>query len=236
MHATKLPAWQHPDARVTEGERLIKDVYEAIRASDKWSETLFVITYDEHGGFYDHVAPPATVAPDGNAADNFAFDRLGVRVPTIAISPWTKKGVVYNEGEPATNEFDHASLIRTANEIFGVDEFMTARDAWSKSFAGVVTGEMRTDCIEKLPEIPGLLDEEGVKLEIEKQKLKDINEHLEGQLLMFCKMHYEEEFEEGVVCESGKAATVNQHEATQWILKEQANMFENWKSAKAKVE
>jgi phospholipase C len=55
---TKLPSWQHPDASVLEGEKLIKQVYEAIRSSPVWEETLFIITYDEHGGFYDHVNPP----------------------------------------------------------------------------------------------------------------------------------------------------------------------------------
>jgi phospholipase C len=50
----QVPTWQHPDASVMEGERLIKNVYEALRASPMWSETAFIITYDEHGGFYDH--------------------------------------------------------------------------------------------------------------------------------------------------------------------------------------
>lgn len=116
------------------GEELIKEVYEAIRADPLWNETLFVITYDEHGGYYDHVNPPATVSPDGIDADNgFKFDKLGVRVPTIAISPWTARGVVYNGGEPSTSEFDHTSLIRTANEIFELSGFLTARDEVRRS-------------------------------------------------------------------------------------------------------
>ncbi len=73
---------------------MIKKVYEALRAGPKWEETLFIITYDEHGGFYDHVVPPHHGIPgNGEVASNgFTFDQLGIRIPTIAISPWIKKG------------------------------------------------------------------------------------------------------------------------------------------------
>ena len=99
----KLPTWQHPDASVREGERLIKQVYEAIRAGPKWEETLFLITYDEHGGFYDHVTPPfeGVPVPDSNIASNgFKFDQLGVRIPTIAISPWIPRGTIVSDALP----------------------------------------------------------------------------------------------------------------------------------------
>jgi phospholipase C len=69
-------------------------VYEAIRKSQIWNETLFLITYDEHGGFFDHVAPPmhAGIPNPGPVASNgFTFDRLGVRVPLVAVSPWIEK-------------------------------------------------------------------------------------------------------------------------------------------------
>ena len=86
----RVANWQHPDASVLEGERLIKDVYETLRKSPTWKQTLFIITYDEHGGFYDHVTPPykGVPPPDDNINENgFAFDRLGVRIPTVAVSP-----------------------------------------------------------------------------------------------------------------------------------------------------
>ncbi|GMI15611.1 hypothetical protein TrVE_jg41 [Triparma verrucosa] len=227
VHDDKLPSWQHPDARVSVGEELIKEVYEAIRADPWWNETLFVITYDEHGGYYDHVKPPASVSPDGIDADNgFKFDSLGIRVPTLAISPWTAKGVVYNGGEPASNEFDHASLIRTTNEIFGLSGFMTARDEWSKSFAGVLTDVFRDDTPATLPEVYGL-DKFERAAEVEYQKSKEINEHIEGQILMFCKMHYSDSFKEDEICEAAKSerAHVNQDLATKWIMKEQTKMM-----------
>ncbi|MBA0589168.1 hypothetical protein Gorai_017931, partial [Gossypium raimondii] len=87
----------HPSHDVANGQKLVKEVYEILRASPQWNQTLLVITYDEHGGFYDHVHTPYinVPSPDGNtgpAPSFFKFDRLGVRVPTIMVSPWIKKG------------------------------------------------------------------------------------------------------------------------------------------------
>jgi phospholipase C len=72
-------------------------VYEALRASPQWDESLLLVTYDEHGGFFDHVPTPLTGIPNpdgivGPPPFNFGFDRLGVRVATLAISPWVEKG------------------------------------------------------------------------------------------------------------------------------------------------
>jgi phospholipase C len=80
------------------GERYYKDIYEALRASPAWNETLYIVTYDEHSGFYDHVPPPLNVPPPGDNEtsypDKFDFTRLGVRIPTLLISPWLPKGLV----------------------------------------------------------------------------------------------------------------------------------------------
>lgn len=96
---------QHPPSDVAAGDRLIADVYNAIRANDAlWKSTLLIVTYDEHGGFFDHVPPPATVAPDANTSE-YAFDRLGVRVPAILVSPWVERGV-------CKTPFDHTSILR----------------------------------------------------------------------------------------------------------------------------
>lgn len=87
----------HPSHDVSVGQKFIKEVYETLRASPQWNEMLFIITYDEHGGFYDHVPTPVTGVPSpddlvGPAPYYFKFDRLGVRVPTILISPWIERG------------------------------------------------------------------------------------------------------------------------------------------------
>jgi phospholipase C len=94
----------HPPSPVTDGEMFIKKVYESLRASPQWNETFFIMVFDEHGGFADHVPPPTNVpagdnlkyteaAPDGKNV-TFDFTRLGVRVPALVISPWVGKGVI----------------------------------------------------------------------------------------------------------------------------------------------
>jgi phospholipase C len=96
---------QHPPADVRRGEQLIETVYNALRSNKElWESTLLVMTYDEHGGFYDHVSPPATAPPDRNTSE-WSFDRLGVRVPTILVSPWLDAQVI-------STTFDHTSLLR----------------------------------------------------------------------------------------------------------------------------
>lgn len=81
----------HPPHNIKKGEKLIADVYDAIRSNEElWKTTLLVILFDEHGGFYDHVSPPAAVPPDEHH-EGFAFDRLGVRVPAVLVSPWWAK-------------------------------------------------------------------------------------------------------------------------------------------------
>jgi phospholipase C len=112
---------QHPDHDVRAGERFIATIYNAVKASPLWPSTALLVVYDEHGGIYDHVVPPTclpdefTASPDetGTGAP-FHFDRLGVRVPAILISPWVTKGTVI----PSTRVFDHASIPATVTEHF----------------------------------------------------------------------------------------------------------------------
>lgn len=87
----------HPKNDVVEGQNLVKEIYEALRASPQWNEILFVVVYDEHGGYYDHVPTPVIGVPNpdglvGPPPYNFKFDRLGVRVPALLISPWIEPG------------------------------------------------------------------------------------------------------------------------------------------------
>lgn len=118
---------QHPLDDVTRGERLIKNVYEMVRTSPHWERSLLVLLYDEHGGFYDHVVPPACVAPgDAFLGDTnrhgFAFDRLGPRVPAIVISPYTPRGLIDHTTR------DHASILATVEGLCGLTP-LTERDA-----------------------------------------------------------------------------------------------------------
>jgi hypothetical protein len=102
---TKRENDQHPPATMHDGELLIAQVYNAIRSNEAlWKSTLLVLTYDEHGGFYDHVTPPEAIPPDGSHSP-FGFDRFGVRVPTILISPFVRKGC-------DNSQYDHTSILR----------------------------------------------------------------------------------------------------------------------------
>jgi phospholipase C len=99
---------------------------------------MLVITFDEHGGFYDHVSPPAAVptgddAKYANAADKFGFDLYGVRVPAIVVSAFTSKGTIIGQdpGEKTTM-FDHASILATVNKRFGLAP-LTGRDKFANT-------------------------------------------------------------------------------------------------------
>jgi len=87
-----------------------------------WQKTVFVLFYDEHGGFHDHVAPPEACIPDGEAPPTLAFDRLGVRTPLVIASPWVKPGYVSHI------DTDLTSVTRFIQNRFDLPA-MTARDA-----------------------------------------------------------------------------------------------------------
>lgn len=121
---------QHPPHDVRNGEKLIAQTYEAVRTSPVWEKTLLVILYDEHGGIYDHVAPGPATPPDSKTT-RFAFNRFGVRVPAVLISPYIKRETIVK------TEFDHTSIPATVKEVFGLGSFLTRRDARANTFADV---------------------------------------------------------------------------------------------------
>jgi phospholipase C len=137
---------QHPNYDVAAGEQLIHDVYYALRANpEAWNATLLIITYDEHGGNYDHVPPPMDdrVRPpnDGTLSEvpSFGFNRLGVRIPAVLVSPWIKKGTVFRAA-PDAGHIDHTSVLRTIHDLFGT-KTLTERDAAAPSLLPVLTLE-----------------------------------------------------------------------------------------------
>lgn len=150
---------EHAPSDVRCGEHLLANIYNALRANPGvWEKCLFVLIYDEHGGFYDHVAPPANVPnPDGltspgpgmNAqwAPTFDFTRLGLRVPAILVSPWIA---------PSLDQtvYEHASISATLKRLWDLPDYLTKRDKAANSFERWITGDglkLRRDCIEKLP-------------------------------------------------------------------------------------
>jgi phospholipase C len=135
----KMPNDQHPPHNVTYGERLIARTYNALRAGPEWKRTLLIVTYDEHGGIYDHVSPPAAVPPDALTPDGVTFDRYGVRVPALLISPWIPPGSIVRPPPGSAYPFDHTSILATLRKLFGLSKPLTARDAAAPDLIGALS-------------------------------------------------------------------------------------------------
>jgi phospholipase C len=136
---------QHPLDDITHGERLIKQVYEAIRNSPLWEQSLLIIAYDEGGGFYDHVEPGTTAAPGDGVTDpdddfhNFDFTQLGVRIPAVICSPWIPRNLIDHR------VYEHASVPSTVEKLWSLPH-MTDRDAHARDLASLLTlAAPRTD-------------------------------------------------------------------------------------------
>lgn len=151
---------QHPKQDVGRGERLIARVYDALRAGPGWEKTLLIVTYDEHGGFYDHVPPPKTVPPDDwrdREFRSFNFSRLGPRVPAVFVSPWIEAGTVDHQ------VYDHTAIIKSLRERFGISGRLTRRDEWANSFWHLLgRDEPRADEVRVEPRDVTDQEEEGL--------------------------------------------------------------------------
>ena len=127
-NAYKNSTSEHPLTDITLGEGLIKETYEAIRNSPHWTSSVLIVTWDEHGGFYDHAIPPGAVAPsdttpqDKHSQYGFTFQQYGPRVPGVVISPLVPKNVIDHR------LYDHASILATIEAFFAVNP-LTQRDA-----------------------------------------------------------------------------------------------------------
>lgn len=167
-----LPNDQHPPHDVVYGEQLIAQIYNAVRSSPAWKKTLLIITYDEHGGCYDHVSPPPAKPPEPQAGhDGFLFDRYGVRVPAIIISPYVSAGTVLrNDTRSGGRPYDHTAIIRTLRERFDpTGVALTGRDATAPSLDIALTlDEPSNDGPDKI-EIPAYYPSSG-----EVQRAKDM--------------------------------------------------------------
>src|SRR5947209_1110201 len=113
----------HPPTSVTPGDQFVGNVIQHLVRSPQWKNTLLIITFDEHGGTYDHVRPPwGAINPDGLVSDNgFDFNLFGVRVPTILMSPYVAPFTVFRAPAASAYPFDHTSLIKTLLGWAGAD-------------------------------------------------------------------------------------------------------------------
>jgi phospholipase C len=166
----RLPNDQQPHV-VTMGEQLIADIYNCLRAGPAWPQTLFVITYDEHGGCYDHVPPPNAKPPSSTATAPFNFDRYGVRVPAVIVSPYVKQGTVLRP--PGAVPYDHTSIIATLRKRFpALGPPLSARDAAAPDLGSALTlsepDNLGPASIQALPYAP-------TPTEVAKIQLKPLN-------------------------------------------------------------
>jgi len=137
-----LASDEHPDHNVQAGELFIGSVYNAIRNNEVvWQSSILLITYSNHGGIYDHVPPP-NATPDGFVAQPnqtgtekaFTFDRLGVRVPAVIISPWIPRGTIDH------TVYDHASIPATVSKLFlSGPQRISPRERSAQTFDRVLT-------------------------------------------------------------------------------------------------
>lgn len=130
-----------PPSSILGGEEFLSRIYAAYRGmqgttgTTVWN-TALLIGFDEPGGTYDHVPPPAVPSPDKASSPGefgFGFDRSGYRTPAVIVSPWVA------EGEVSTEEYRHTSLIATLREQWGLGDPLTARDAAARTFSSVFT-------------------------------------------------------------------------------------------------
>jgi phospholipase C len=175
----------HPPHDVMKAQKLLADVYNALRANDSlWNATLLVVLYDEHGGFFDHVEPPKAVPPSQREPDwEYSFDQLGVRVPAVLVSPWVKRGF-------DSTPFDHTSVLKYLSEKWGLGP-LGERTAAVNSIGPLIQMSKRTDAVEKIvltddqlrPPKPDLEEEAAAYISSHHKALALIGRRLKLQLL-----------------------------------------------------
>jgi phospholipase C len=140
----------HPLDDIRDGERLIQTVYNSLRSSGYWANAMLIITFDEHGGFFDHRLPPPAV-PTGDdyryavPGQGFGFNSYGVRVPAVIVSAYTQAGTILDGLTNPNLVFDHASILATVESRFGLKP-LTGRDKEANTLAAALNlADMRTD-------------------------------------------------------------------------------------------
>jgi phospholipase C len=185
---------QHPDFPVDRGEELIREIYYALTKSPDWKSTLFLILYDEHGGIFDHVAPPVLTRnplynnlPDvqhSGPPDVFDFTRLGVRVPAVFVSPCIPPNTVIND-----RNYDHCSVVSTVRKLFcPASKPLNWREAQAATFENVLTltgANIRNDVVN----LPEPVVSAGVNISAAAD-VPILRAPTDLTVLMACAMHY----------------------------------------------
>ncbi|HMH33483.1 MAG TPA: alkaline phosphatase family protein [Puia sp.] len=184
---------QHPLDDVTSGERLMKEVYETIRNSSIWEESILVITYDEHGGFYDHIIPPLAEDPGDSkhyTKNHFNFKQYGIRVPSIIISPLIEKNLIDKR------TYDHTSILASLEKLFGIGH-LTERDQLANNFLDLISLDSPRDT-------PSKLVEAGVAVPMAEPAPVPANEALDSSLTGFLHVAYIRDLEVSTPAERAK--------------------------------
>lgn len=149
------PTDQHPPHDVAAGDHFLYRIWKAISTSPAWDDTLLVIAFDEHGGNFDHAQPPSNAVPPDAAStpgdDGFRFDRFGIRVPAVLVSPRIAAGTVFRS--PTDTPYDHTSILATLRDWLHIPAeqmLPSARIAKAPTLAQVLTLDVPR---EDLPEI-----------------------------------------------------------------------------------
>jgi phospholipase C len=121
----------HPHADIRNGEVFLAQIYQAVTSSPNWKHTVLIVTFDEWGGFFDHVAPPLAPIPAATAAAGDTDGRLGFRVPCIVISPMARRAFVAHE------QFDHTSILRMIEWRWSLPA-LSSRDLGANNLADVL--------------------------------------------------------------------------------------------------
>jgi phospholipase C len=160
----------HPHADIRAGETFLNQIYNAVVTSPNWSSTVFVINYDEWGGFFDHVLPPVAPVPaatriagiaEGIDVNDPLFGLVGFRTPNLIVSPFARRGYI------SSQQFDHTSILKMIEWRFGLTP-LTIRDQTANNLAEVldftqsnlafnsyaVPTVVGAPCTNQLPEVP----------------------------------------------------------------------------------
>lgn len=147
----------HPPTAIAEGQALIKRVYDALRTHPVWDHCLLIVTYDEHGGFSDHVLPP-DLAEEERIDD---FERRGIRVPALVVSPFVKPGSLHGDPrDPSAMIWDHCSILKFLCKWFEKDPRALGARVTSGHIGSVADILTDTAQVPEAPEPPTLAGSE----------------------------------------------------------------------------
>ncbi|MEG3085643.1 alkaline phosphatase family protein [Sphingomonas sp. PB2P12] len=143
------PNDDHPPTPISKGQDFVRQIYDIVSSNpDRWARTLMIVTYDEHGGFFDHVPPPDLETTVGDVT----FRTLGPRVPALLVSPHVGEGAVFSE------QLDHTSVLELIAERFGggsgYSEVVSERQSAMGRIVNALLDEPRTGRAPAMPPRP----------------------------------------------------------------------------------